>query len=274
MSVARLLRVNRQVVAIGFSDALAYRGTFMLEIVFTFIPLVASLLLWSAIYRSGGSGLAIAGFDVNQMLSYYIVMNILRLAAFVEDVQWTVTQQIKDGQLNTYLMRPVNYVMVQWDLRMASVVFGTILTLLPAAVLAIAARRILVVPAEGWQWAAFGLSSFLGIQIGFLISLMIGLSAFWMLETSAWQQAMFPIHMMLTGSVFPLELIPKKVFAVLRALPWTYQSYFPMQIYLGRLDRAAAIQGLAVQVAWILALGGICRFMWKRGIRRYGAVGG
>jgi len=270
----RFLRLNRQVAAIGFADALAYRGTFMLEIIFTFIPLVTSLLLWSAIYRAGGAGLAIAGFDLNQMLSYYIVMNILRLAAFVEDVQWTVTQQIKDGQLNAYLMRPVNYILFQWDLRMASVVFGTFLTLLPAAVLAVAARHILVVPAAGWQWAAFGLSAFLGIQIGFLLSMAVGLSAFWVLESSAFQQAVFPIQMMLSGSMFPLELIPRKLFIVLKALPWTYQSYFPMQVYLGRLDFRATLAGLGVQVLWILALGGLCWLMWRNGVRKYGAVGG
>jgi len=271
---SRLFRLNRQVFAIGFADALAYRGTFMLEIVFTFIPLVTSLLLWSAIYRSGGSGLAIAGFDLNQMLSYYIVMNILRLAAFVEDVQWSVTQQIKDGQLNAYLMRPVNYILFQWDLRMASVVFGTFLTLLPAAVLAVAARHILVVPATGWQWAAFGLSAFMGIQIGFLLSMAVGLSAFWVLETSAFQQAVFPIQMVLSGSMFPLELIPRKAFAVLQVLPWTYQSYFPMQVYLGRLDYLATLRGLGIQALWILVLGGLCGLMWKRGVRKYGAVGG
>jgi ABC-2 type transport system permease protein len=262
------------VVTIGFADALAYRGTFMLEIVFTFIPLVTSLLLWSAIYRAGGSGIAIAGFDLNQMLSYYIVMNILRLAAFVEDVQWTVTGQIKDGQLNAYLMRPVNYILFQWDLRMASVAFGSFLTLLPAAVLAVAARHILVVPATGWQWAAFGLSAFLGIQIGFLLSMAVGLSAFWVLETSAFQQAVFPIQMMLSGAMFPLELVPQKVFAVVQLLPWTYQSYFPMQVYLGRLDYLETLRGLGIQVAWILVLGGLCGLMWRRGVRNYGAVGG
>ena len=71
-----------------------------------------------------------------------------------------------------------------------------------------------------------------------------------------------------------LELVPGKLFAVLSLLPWTYTTYFPLQVYLGRVTPTQAAQGLGMQAFWIAALVGIAALMWRRGLRRYEAVGG
>ena len=267
-------RLNRRFMTIGLSDALAYRGTFILGIVFSLIPLATSLLLWLAIYRAGATGMSIAGFDLHGMLSYYLVMHLLGLAYVVEDVQWETTQQIRGGTLNSYLMRPLSYCLVQWDLKMAAVLVAAAIALIPAALVAAAAWSILVVPAEAWQWPAFAVAVLVGIQIAFILSLCIGLSAFWFLETSGFLMAAFPMQMVLSGSLFPLELLPKPVYAVVGNLPWTYMTYFPLQIWLGRLDAAAVTRGLLLQAGWLAALMGFAAWLWSRGIKRYEAVGG
>ena len=274
MSLVPRWRVHLKVVSVGISDALAYRGSFLLGIVTSLIPLVTSLLLWSAIYKAGGTGMVIAGFDINQMLSYYLVMNVLRLAGTVEDAQWEVTQQVRSGALNNILLRPFNYVVMQWDLRMAAVGVGALLAVLPAAILFFVARSVMVLPAADWQWGVFAVSALLGIQISFLVSVCVGLSAFWFLETSGFLMTVFPLQMILSGALFPLELVPGKLFAVLGLLPWAYTTYFPLQVYLGRVTPAAAAQGLAMQAFWIAALAGVAALMWRRGLRRYEAVGG
>ncbi len=267
-------RLNRQVMAVGMADTLAYRGSFFLQLFFMLFPLVTSLLLWSAVFRGGGTAMLPGGFDAHRMLSYYLVTAFVGLVSFMGDMQFEVTGAIKDGQLNKFLVRPVNYIMVEWHLRMASVVINTVLIAIPAALVLFFARSVLVVPGEAWRWGAFLLSVFLGMQIGFLLGLLIGLLAFWMLETSAFLHALMPIQMMLNGTWFPLELLPKKVYAVLGSLPWAYQRYFSMKVYLGQLDPFETLVGLAIQTAWVLGLSLLTAWVWKRGIRRYGAVGG
>ncbi len=277
MSLASTLpfsRLNRQVVAIGIADALVYRGSLFLHAFFQLFPLVTMLLLWSAIYKSGGADLQPGGFSANSMLSYYLLVNILRLVTYVEDVSFNVTQEIRDGTLNKYLIRPVNYLLYHWHLRMGQVAMAIVLLTLPSAVLLLLARTVLVVPEEGWRWGAFVLSFVLGIQIGFLISFIIGLCAFWLLETSAFLHAMYPIQLVLSGWWFPLELLPPKLFTVLNALPWAYQSYFSMRIYLGKIGPTETIHGLVIQIGWVLGLWLLALLLWRRGLHRYAAVGG
>lgn len=267
-------RVYRRGISIGLSDMLAYRGAFFIQFLFQMFPLITALLLWTAVYRTGAPGMTPGGYTAPAMLSYFLVLNLLRLGTFVEDLQWTLPQQIRKGELNKFLLRPVDFVMMEWHMRMGQVLMGVALMLIPGAIVCFVARHILIVPAEGWRWGAFLLSVVLGIQIGFLVSVCVGFVAFWLLETTAFLHAIFPIQMMLGGGFFPLELLPKGLYAVLHHLPWAYQTYLPMQIYLGKLDATQTLAGLVGQAAWVAALFALSVVLWKRGLLRYTAVGG
>jgi len=266
--------VYRRGISIGISDMLAYRGSFFVQFFFQLFPLVTAIFLWRAVYHSGGAGMAPGGYSENTMLSYFVLMNMIRLATFVEDMQWTLPQQIRKGELNKYLVRPVDFVMMEWHMRMGQALMALILLIIPAGLVFFFARAIMVVPAEGWRWGAFVLSIFMGLQIGFLVSICVGFTAFWVLENSSLQYAIFPIQMLLAGGWFPLEMLPAKVFAVVSKLPWAYETYLPMRIYLGRLDLDGAIEGLLGQCVWVALLAALSFGMWRRGLKRYAAVGG
>jgi len=266
-------RIHRQFVLIGISDAVAYRGAFLLGVLTSLIPLATSLLLWSAIYRAGGAGMSIAGFDLNAMLSYFLVTTTLRMSGLAQDSQWEITDQVRNGRLSNFLLRPINYVSMHWDLRMTSIAVGILLAALPLGVLLFAAHSILVYPAEAWRWTAFAVSVVLGIQISFLLSVCVGLSAFWFLESSGVMWAIMPIQMVLSGVLFPLELVPRGLFSILGLLPFTYETYFPLQIFLGRAGADAVARGLAMQVFWVATMAGVVSLLWRRGTLRFEAVG-
>src|ERR1044071_709165 len=266
--------VYRRGIGIGLSDMLAYRGSFFVQFFFQLFPLVTAIYLWRAVYHSGGAAMAAGGYDEHTMLSYFVLMNMIRLATFVEDMQWTLPQQIRKGELNKYLVRPVDFVMMEWHMRMGQALMAFILLLIPAGLVFWFARAIMIVPAESWRWGAFFLSIFLGLQIGFLVSICVGFTAFWVLEHSSLQYAIFPIQMLRAGGWFPLEMLPAKVFAVVSRLPWAYETYLPMRIYLGRLDAAGALAGLAGQGVWVALLAALSYGLWRRGLKRYAAVGG
>lgn len=267
-------RVYRRGIAIKMTDTLAYRGSFFIEFFFQLFPLVTAVMLWRAVYANGGADFAPGGFDIHTMLSYFILLYMIRLVTFVEDLQWMLPQWIRRGELNKYLIRPVDFMLMEWHMRLGQLIMSLLLALIPAAIVLIYAREVLIVPTEGWRWAAFVISLVLGFQIGFLVSACIGFLAFWMLDTTSILYAIFPIQMALGGGWFPLEVLPPKLFAVLNQLPWSYQTYFPMRVYLGRVDVAGAIEGLIGQLVWIGVLGSLAALMWKRGLKRYAAVGG
>ena len=78
----------------------------------------------------------------------------------------------------------------------------------------------------------------------------------------------------LGGQVFPLDLMPPAIFNASRFLPFFYQMYFPAAILTGRVGLPMALQGLGLQFAWVVVLLLVAEYLWRRGLRRYTAVGG
>ena len=58
------------------------------------------------------------------------------------------------------------------------------------------------------------------------------------------------------------------------SLPWYYAYGFPIELALGRADAAAVGRGFALQLAWGLVGTGLLTVLWRRGVKRYTAVGG
>jgi ABC-2 type transport system permease protein len=56
--------------------------------------------------------------------------------------------------------------------------------------------------------------------------------------------------------------------------PFTYELFFPAQIFMERVQGAALLQGLAIQAGWLLLSWVSARTLWAQGVRKYQAVGG
>jgi ABC-type uncharacterized transport system permease subunit len=56
--------------------------------------------------------------------------------------------------------------------------------------------------------------------------------------------------------------------------PFTYELFFPVQIYLERMNGAEIAAGLAIQAGWTALMFLVARALWHLGVRNYQAVGG
>jgi len=110
--------------------------------------------------------------------------------------------------------------------------------------------------------------------IQFSIAYCFGMLTFWLLEIQGFVILSMAVESILGGQLFPLDLMPAGLFRAAQFLPFYYQTYYPAAILSGRIGRELALQGLALQLFWTLALVGFARFLWRRGLRRYTAVGG
>jgi ABC-2 type transport system permease protein len=97
---------------------------------------------------------------------------------------------------------------------------------------------------------------------------------FWFLEIQGFVILSMAVESVLGGQVFPLDLLPDWIFRIAQFLPFYYQMYFPGAILTGRIELPLALQGLAIQVCWVVALLGLNHLLWIRGLRRHTAVGG
>jgi ABC-2 type transport system permease protein len=120
----------------------------------------------------------------------------------------------------------------------------------------------------------FLVSLVLTALLQFFISFGMAMLAFWLLEISTLIFILFAFEYLASGHLFPLDLLPSGVKHILFLTPFPYQLYFPIQIYLGKATGGDLWAGLAMQALWVLATYGFARFMWGRGVKRYGAFGG
>jgi ABC-2 type transport system permease protein len=110
--------------------------------------------------------------------------------------------------------------------------------------------------------------------IQFSIAYCFGLLTFWFLDIQGFVILSMAIETVLGGQMFPLDLLPAWIYRTAQFLPFYYQMYFPGAILTGRIDQAAAVQGLGIQACWVIALLLLNQVLWTRGLRRHTAVGG
>jgi len=75
-------------------------------------------------------------------------------------------------------------------------------------------------------------------------------------------------------SLFPINILPPALAHILNFTPFPYLLYFPVNVYLGAIKGLDLAQGLAIQFAWLAFFWLLSQFVWRRGIKKYSAVGG
>ena len=104
------MRKYWHVINIGIQNNLAYRVNFLARALFGLIPLTAMLYLWRAIYAGKGESAGdVAGFSLAQMISYYLIVQIVDALTAVNEDDWQIATDIKDGNISQFLLKPVNY---------------------------------------------------------------------------------------------------------------------------------------------------------------------
>jgi len=102
----------------------------------------------------------------------------------------------------------------------------------------------------------------------------LAMMAFWVLEISTLVFIFYSFEYFLSGHMFPVDVMPQWLQDTIRWLPFPYELYFPVAVFLERVKGEALWSGLAIQAAWVLLMALLCRWLWRRGVQRYEAVGG
>jgi ABC-2 type transport system permease protein len=261
----------RHIIGIGIQNNLTYRVNFLARTLFGFIPLLATLSLWRTVYAGKGE---LAGYTLGQMISYYLMVAIVDMFTAVSEDDWQIAADIKDGNISQFLLKPINYLGFRLCLFSAGRVIYTSVALVPVLVFIVCQHQNFVLPANFLTLAYFALSLALAALIQFFMSFTMALLAFWVTEVSTFIFILYAFEYIASGHVFPLDILPAGVHQVLALTPFPYMLSFPIGIYLGKITGPALAQGFLVQGLWVLLAFGVAQLMWRRGIKKYSAVGG
>jgi ABC-2 type transport system permease protein len=265
------LNKYRHAFLVGLQSNLVYRWNFAVRGFFSLFHLAVVFILWGAAFAGSDK---IGGFDLRQTLTYFVTLLVLQffISAFNEDYQ--ISEEIRNGLINQFLLKPINYFGYRFSIFVAARLVSGTLILLPLLVAMPVLKDYLTFPTEGWRLAIGVPALALSALIQFSIAYCFGMLTFWFLEIQGFVILSMAVESVLGGQVFPLDLLPDWIFRIAQFLPFYYQMYFPGAILTGRIELPLALQGLAIQVCWVVALLGLNHLLWIRGLRRHTAVGG
>ena len=262
------------VIGIGLQSNLTYRFNYLTRTLFSFIPLFAMLSLWRTIYGSSHGSVPQNGFTQAQMIFYYMLVAVVDVFTAVNEDDWQIAADIREGNISQFLLKPVDYLWYRLCLFISGRLAFIMMAIIPLATFVFCFRAYFVLPASATALAVFPLSLLLTALLQFFISYAMAMLAFWLLEISTFIFILFAFEYLASGHLFPLALLPAPVFHALLFTPFPYLLYFPISIYMGQISGANVWSGLAIQAGWVALAFGFARFMWSRGIKKYSAFGG
>jgi len=106
------------------------------------------------------------------------------------------------------------------------------------------------------------------------INFMIGTCAIPLKSILALIRAKYWLIELLSGLLIPIGFFPESLQKVMAWLPFEHIAYTPLQIYLGKLDRAQALRALGTQWLWVVGLLILAHLWWGRSSRKITIHGG
>jgi ABC-2 type transport system permease protein len=271
----RSLRKYAKIFRASLVERLTYRGDFFFSTFLRFLPMLTTILLWSAIYRGSGQA-QFNGFDYKDTIAYLLLVNISRMFSSMPGLAGGIARDIREGALKKYLLQPIDLIGYLLSYRAAHKASYIVSSALPYAVLFGICHTFFVgrVPTDPVTWLAYLLSLVLSFLVGFFFEAAVGMAGFWFLEVTSLLYIVMTLNFFLSGHMFPLDLLPPFWATVLKALPFQYMAYFPAVVFLRKVQGPELALGLATQALWALAFALLARRLYRAGLRRYSAFGG
>jgi len=245
-----------------------YRANIGVNLLAMVVQLYLLKVVWSAVYAGRST---IAGVGLDELLQYLVLSNIQvwllspSLPAFVQD-------RVRTGQIAIDLVRPVAF-RGQLIAQQAGTTVGMLPFVLLALPLAVGMGG-LRLPSSLVMACLYAISLSLGFLIVTQIGLLLGLLAFWTLETTGFLALYRFVVQFFGGALVPLWFLPPPLRGVAELLPFQFQAFVPASIYLDRLGGDELLHALALQVLWVVGLFVLSRLVWQWAITRAVINGG
>ncbi|MBI2823231.1 MAG: ABC-2 family transporter protein [Planctomycetia bacterium] len=261
------------ILRICLEERLVYRGDFALGTLMRFLPFITQIFLWSAVFAARDQS-PLRGYSYNEMIAYLLLTNISRAFSSMPGLASSIAQQIRNGEIKKFLIQPIDLIGFLLLARVAHKVVYYVVALAPFALVFYLARGFF----SGWPdvttMLAFLVSLVMAFLLGFFLEATIGMVGFWFLEVSSLLFVYQLFSFFLSGQMFPIDILPSAARAAVDLLPVPYLAYFPVAVFLGKVQGTALAWGLLVQAGWVVLFMVASRVALHRGLIRYSGFGG
>lgn len=252
--------------------SLVYRFNFLMWRLRRFVTMLALYYFWQSVYRFN---FTIGSYEETSMLTYYILSNIIGNLIFANWSSTELAVDIANGRLNQGLLKPFSYLKRIFALDGADKFSNFILNIIEMLIFFLLFKPLFFFQKNILILIVFFIFIILAIIINFYLNILVSCFAFWYPEHGGWAaRFVFMVTTsILTGEALPLDILPKIMFKIFSFLPFSALTFFPLQIYLGRLDFRQIITTFLLMGFWLIVLPILTQKVWQRGLKNYCAVG-
>lgn len=264
-----VLSTYLEMIRIRFLMMLAYRVNYYSGIIIYSLNIGVNYFIWMAIYGSHNS---LQGMTAAQMASYVAIAWMSR-AAYFNNLDREIAQEIRDGTVAIQLIRPYHYLMVKFFQAWGEGLFRLILFSVPGMFIV---SLVFPIHLPGFDpvWLKFSASLLMGFVINTQINMITGLLAFFIMNNEGLVRAKRVLVDLFSGLVLPIRFYPGWAQAILSYLPFQAISYLPSMILVKGINGPALIHSFTVQIIWCVLLCLPIFLLWRRARRTLTVQGG
>ena len=252
---------------ISLISYLEYRVNFVLSFLFSLVPFSVSVLLWVAVAKHSEF------IKVKEVVSYYFVILIVKNITTTNSII-RFSDDIRLGELNKYLLKPYNYCFYNLMADLPERIVFIVMNFIPLILIYTFLHNYINLDLSLIKVFFFIIFLILGYLINFFIDFLIGLYSFYFSKVSSLYTSIKVLRNLSAGNIFPLLMLPAKIFLTLQFLPFMYTSYVPTMLLLERTSFDLILKNLFISVVWLTTLCLFSTILWKRGMKSYSAYGG
>lgn len=261
------VRAFWELAASSFRRYLRYRTAIVATMITNCVfGLVRASLLMTAVDGAGGE---IAGYDALRASSYVwlgqCLVGVVSLWAVGE-----IAQRIKAGDVAVDLLRPLPPVLGWLAAEYGRAGSALLVRVLPMLALG-ALTTGLSLPIDPGLWLLGLVSLLLAVTIAFQGLLLVNLAALWVLEVRGYINLYVIVMNLFCGLIVPVSWFPDWLLAISLATPFPSMFQAPIDLAMGVGSAPAT---LAIQLFWVLVLGGVAQLVLQRGLTRVVIQGG
>lgn len=251
---------------LALSRALVFRSNLVLGAVNVLIWFGTLILL----YRSIGG--TIGGYSTAELVTYILGTSLL-VATLFTNVMDQIADEIVEGDLINFLLRPINY-FGYWIARALAI--RSVLLVIATVEITFLARIFAndVIIQHNPTILLQTLVLFLGsIVLVTLFDFIAATFSFWTERNFGARWLVTICMRFLSGAALPISIMPQWAQTIFYATPFPSLVSAPVESYLGRLDGSAFVLTLIVQWSWIAVSTIALTVLWKKGTKSYAAYG-
>lgn len=216
----------------GMEKALEYRVNFVLSLLSAVFPIVIQTFLWNYLYGNSDAA-AMTGYSYSQIMVYTLLASMVSHLVYT-GFEYQVNEDIKNGGLNKYLVKPVNYRSYQFFSFLGEKAPQLLILLAVAAALLIFSVAVLGLMLSFPRVLAFLVSLILALVLNFFIFYCVALISFWLTDVNLLFGTVSVVLVVVSGGVFPMDIFGERIAFAVNLLPFGYTTQFPVNIINGR----------------------------------------